>query len=187
MSEQESDHPDLEDFFVPKFNPAELAFAIVLTVFSVVLVVQFDSQTKIIPGKSWVYQPGFWSIQSAVWMVIFGIPYLATVIWKKKNYVGTVTASGEILSWVVASEFAIWFLGYVLIVPILGYIAATTIFCVTLTVRLGYRDKKYIFWSATSGLATVVTFKSFLGVKIPGGLVYEYLPTTIRNFMIVNF
>ena len=38
-----------------------------------------------------------------------------------------------------------------------------------------------------TGIATVVIFKSLLGVKIPGGLVYEYLPGTIRNVMIVRF
>ena len=37
------------------------------------------------------------------------------------------------------------------------------------------------------GLATVVVFKSFLSVKIPGGMIYEYLPGAIRTFFILNF
>jgi hypothetical protein len=41
--------------------------------------------------------------------------------------------------------------------------------------------------SVLIALSIVLVFKTFLEVKIPGGIIYEYLPDTLRNFMILNF
>ena len=41
--------------------------------------------------------------------------------------------------------------------------------------------------AAFTGLGIVLVFKAALSVKIPGGAIYEYLPDTLRNFLIVNF
>jgi hypothetical protein len=38
-----------------------------------------------------------------------------------------------------------------------------------------------------TGLFIVLIFKTFLEVKIPGGAIYEFLPNTLRSFMILNF
>ena len=63
---------------------------------------------------------------------------------------------------------------------------ATVLFCLVLTYRLGYRGAKFHVAAALTAVATVVVFKSFLGVKIPGGAVYEYLPAALRNFMVLH-
>jgi hypothetical protein len=58
--------------------------------------------------------------------------------------------------------------------------------CVLLALRLGY-NARMAAWSAVGGLATVLLFKTFLSVKVPGGAIYEYLPNGLRAFMITYF
>ena len=89
--------------------------------------------------------------------------------------------------WLLALEYFGWFMEYVYVTPIIGYLAATVLFLVALTLRVGYRDKRMLVGAAAVGFAIVLIFKSFLNVKIPGGAVYEALPDSIRSFMIVNF
>jgi len=72
-------------------------------------------------------------------------------------------------------------------VPIIGYLLATLIFMPLLVFRAGYREKRLLLLSMIIGLTIVVVFKSFLSVKIPGGMIYEYLPDAMRSFMLINF
>ena len=60
-------------------------------------------------------------------------------------------------------------------------------FCVLLSLRAGYRDRRVLGGMALFGVAVVVVFKSLLRVSIPGGALYELFPEAIRNFLIVNF
>lgn len=58
---------------------------------------------------------------------------------------------------------------------------------VILCLRAGYRGAGPIIAAALVGLLIVLIFKTGLSVSIPGGAVYEYLPTDLRKFMLVNF
>lgn len=93
----------------------------------------------------------------------------------------------EAAGWLLALEYLAWFMAYVYITPIVGYLAATLVFLVLLTLRVGYRDRRMMIAAVVVAFVIVLVFKSFLGVKIPGGAVYEYLPDALRSFMIINF
>ncbi len=41
-----------------------------------------------------------------------------------------------------------------------------------------------ILAAAVAGLLTVVVFKSLIGAQIPGGELYNYLPSQVRPFML---
>ena len=90
-------------------------------------------------------------------------------------------------SWLRAFEYFGWFMLYVYATPFIGYLAATVLFMVALTWRAGYRDRRLTLAAVAAAFAIVLIFKSFLGVKIPGGAVYEFLPDSVRSFMIINF
>ena len=92
----------------------------------------------------------------------------------------------ESWKWLTAFEWVGWFLAYVWLVPIIGYLPITIAFTVALAYRLGYRAARWYWIAAAFGTAVVVLFKSFLSVKIPGALLYEYFPSAIRNFFILN-
>lgn len=115
-------------------------------------------------------------------MTGFGLLYLASH-WRQ---ILTGTAE-ETLLWLRAVEYVLWFMAYVWIVPVIGYLPATLLFTVTLSIRQGYRSQKQIINAAAVGLGIVLVFKTGLSVKIPGGALYEFLPASLRNFMIVNF
>ena len=89
--------------------------------------------------------------------------------------------------WASVVEWAGWFLAYVLLVPIIGYLPVTVAFTLLLTWRVGYRDRIMMISAVLFAIAVVLVFKSFLQVKIPGSALYEYLPGALRSFFILNF
>ena len=89
--------------------------------------------------------------------------------------------------WASVVEWAGWFLAYVLLVPIIGYLPVTVAFTVLLTWRVGYRDRIMMISAVLFAIAVVLVFKSFLQVKIPGSALSEYLPGALRSFFILNF
>jgi hypothetical protein len=89
--------------------------------------------------------------------------------------------------WFRALEYVVWFLAYVMMVPRLGYLPSSIIFAIILTLRLGYRSPRMLLSAAVFGISVVLIFKTFLQVKVPGGAVYEYLPTAARSFMLTYF
>lgn len=105
--------------------------------------------------------------------------------WRKRTRHSQIAITLEVLHWSKAVEYILWFMAYVWLVPLVGYLPVTLMFCFALTCRLGYRDKRMIVAALLIAIAIVVIFKSFLAVKIPGGALYEYLPVAIRNFMIL--
>jgi hypothetical protein len=50
---------------------------------------------------------------------------------------------------------------------------------------MGYRSRLMMGISAAFAVFVVLLFKAFLSVKIPGGMVYEYLPGELRSFFIL--
>ncbi|MCI2397836.1 tripartite tricarboxylate transporter TctB family protein [Aliiroseovarius subalbicans] len=93
----------------------------------------------------------------------------------------------EAKAWLSVLEWAGWFLAYVFLVPLIGYLPVTLVFAPLLTWRIGYRSRLLLWSSVVFGFVVVVVFKSFLQVKIPGAALYEYLPGALRNFFILNF
>lgn len=93
----------------------------------------------------------------------------------------------EALIWLSVIEWAAWFLTFVFLVPVLGYLPVSVIFAPLLTWRMGYRSRLLLGISVVFAALVVVVFKSFLQVRIPGAMIYEYLPGALRSFFILNF
>lgn len=187
MSEKSERKVEIAELFIPKFHPAELVFAIALVALSVFLFSQFEAQTRVIEGKELAGQPGFWSWISIVGMLLFGTPYLVTVLLKVRTDNGRASVPQELLQWVVTVEYVLWFMAYVMLVPWLGYLLSTIAFSMLLLFRVGYSKRNFFLWALIFDLVMIAIFKGFLRVNIPGGEIYEYLPPALRNFMISNF
>ena len=163
-------------------KPGGVLFALIFLVLAVFLLTQLPTQTKFSGSGQLFAQPRFWPGVGVVGMVGFGAVHLAGV-WRTR----TGGALGEAVVWLRAFEFFVWFMAYVTAVPVVGYLAATLLFTTLLALRMGYRRRTQLGLAALLGLAIVLTFKTALAVKIPGGVVYEYLPNDLRAFMILNF
>lgn len=158
-------------------------FAICFVVLSALLLSQIQDQTKWANRTILFAQPRFWPAVGLIGMVLFGALHWLSLPSKLPRP----GDGAEALSWLLALEWVGWFLIYVLLVPIVGYLPITLVFAVLMAKRVGYRGLKWTMISGGFGLAVVLLFKTFMGVKIPGAAVYEYLPGALRSFFILNF
>ena len=161
----------------------QLIFAAAFLLISVFLLSQIGEQTKWVAKTKFFAQPRFWPAVGLIGMVVFGGAHLWNLPRRRLRRSDVVEAR----KWVFVVEYALWFLVYVWAVPIIGYLPATLILVPLMLWRLGYRNKLYLTVGTIFGFGVVVFFKSFLEVKIPGGLIYEYLPGALRSFFILNF
>lgn len=166
-------------------HPAQWIFATMLLVGSLILLSQLGEQAKFPASKPFVSQPGFWPAISLSGMTFFAACFLYSS-WKNRAPDGTASAASEVLAWFKVIEYPLWFLTYVWVVPLAGYLLSSLIFPVLMCWRLGYRDKRFYGIALIVSFSVVVIFKSLLEVKIPGGEIYNYLPEALRNFMIIN-
>lgn len=164
-------------------RPGDLVFALAFMVFSLTVLFLLPSQTTWVDSTILFAQPAFWPIVGVLMMVGFGaVQLLSSIVSTRQEGRGT-----EVVYWLRSLEFVAWFLCYVWIVPLIGYLPATVLFAMLLCLRLGYRSKSSLFWAASFGFLVVTVFKAGLQVKVPAGAIYAYLPDSIRTFMMVNF
>lgn len=161
-------------------RPGDLVFAVLFFSFAVFLAGNLDTQTRWVSRTSLFAQPSFWPTVSIVGMVVFGaLHWLGSIM--SKRIPGRLQ---EIWFWIRSLEYACWFMIYVWLVPLVGYLFSTVFFAVFLVVRVGYRRRTFIWSALISASVIVLIFKAGLQVKIPGGALYEYLPTSLRSFML---
>ena len=91
----------------------------------------------------------------------------------------------EARRWIEPLEYLVWFIVFVFAVPRLGFLPMSLVFDCALTWRLGYRSRTALWLSALFAVAVTILFKGFLGVNIPGGQIYEFLPGSVRTFFLV--
>ncbi len=173
----------LQDLFKRYRRPGDLVFSVFFLLFCVFMLSNLEDQTTWVKGGKLMAQPAFWPYLSVISMAVFATLHLIS------GLVSPVIAGRwtEVAFWLRSIEYAVWFLAYVLIVPILGYLPGTILFTIILCLRLGYRQRRTLINAALFAIVVVVLFKSMLQVKVPGGQIYEYLPTTLRSFMLTYF
>ena len=161
----------------------QLIFALLFLSLSILLLSQLGDQTKWIKKAKFAAQPRLWPMIALTGMVFFTGLHL----WRLPRREVLQVDLQEAKRWLHVIEYCVWFIAYVWVVPNLGYLISTVIFLPALAYRAGYRNQKMIIYAAGIGFCIVVIFKSFLEVKIPGGVIYEFLPNVLRNFFILNF
>ncbi|MQY43987.1 tripartite tricarboxylate transporter TctB family protein [Epibacterium sp. SM1969] len=164
-------------------RPGDLVFAIGFFGFSLIVAALLPSQAKFLGNKTLVAEPGFWPFVGVAMMVGFGALHLLSTY----NAPRLPGRAREIEFWVRALEFVVWFAIYVHGVPKIGYLPATVLFAVILAIRLGYRGALALVSAGGFAVVVVLIFKSGLGVKLPAGEIYRYLPDGIRSFVMLNF
>ena len=173
----------IKHFFQRERKPGDLVFAIAFLLLSLFLLSQLGNQTQWVKRTKLFAQPAFWPAVSLIGMSLFAVlHYLGSIM--SARIAGRMK---ELAFWLRSLEFAAWFMLYVWLVPITGYLPTTVFFALFLTFRVGYRTKQMYIASVCVAVAVVVIFKGLLSVKIPGGEVYEYLPDAWRNVMLLYF
>jgi len=161
----------------------QLLFAVLFLAASALLLARLGDQTKWLNGKALFAQPRFWPAIGVGGMVVFGALHLWHL--PRRRFTRPDYLEGRV--WLSILEWVLWFLAYVIAVPIVGYLPTTLIFAPLLSRRMGYKSPRMMWISIAFAFVIVVLFKSVLQVKIPGALAYEYLPGALRSFFIVHF
>ena len=173
-----------DDPFLASKGPrrGQLLFALAFAGFAIFILSNLGNQTEWVPRTKLFAQPGFWQGVAGAGMVLFGLLHLRGVRRGKGLRRPWISREdrAEARIWLQPLEYTAWFMVYVLAVPRIGHLPATMIFAPALTWRLGYRSPRLLWASLVFGVAVVLIFKGVLGVKIPGGAVYEYLPDGLR-------
>jgi len=173
----------LQALFKRYRRPGDIVYASIALVFSVFLLSQLLEQTAWRAGDKLFAQPRFWPAVGLLGMVAFATLHLMGSLlseriegrWK------------EVLLWLSAFEYAAWFVAYAVAVPLAGYLPATVLFAVLLTLRVGYRSALMLGSAALAAVLIVLLFKTFLKVNLPAGQIYETLPDGLRQLMLVHF
>ncbi|MBB96467.1 MAG: hypothetical protein CML68_17960 [Rhodobacteraceae bacterium] len=161
----------------------QVVFGLLLVGTAVWLLGLIGTQTRWVDKTALFAQPRFWPAVGLGVMAVCAGLHLWRLPWRRL----TRFDRAEALKWLSALEYVGWFLAYVWLVPIAGYLPVTMVFLPALTWRLGYRDRRWLVLSVALAVAIVVLFKAFLSVRIPGAAAYEYLPDAMRSFFILNF
>ncbi|MFD0916063.1 tripartite tricarboxylate transporter TctB family protein [Pseudahrensia aquimaris] len=171
-----------ENFLLSKTRTAgQFLFFAAFLALSLFLLSLAGWQTRWIEDSKLFAQPRFWPVVALVIMAAFSALHLWRL--KRRRLISLDWQEAKI--WAQPLEYVAWFMAYVWTVPVIGYLLASLIFPPLLCYRIGYRDRKLLAASVLFGLATVIVFKSLLSVRIPGGMIYEALPDTLRSFFIL--
>lgn len=163
----------------------DTTFNAAFLVFSLFLLSQMWSQTTWADGQIFAAQPGFWPRLAVIGMALFSALNLYFSIRDPNAQERSAGLGEEVVLWARSVEFGLWFMAYVFATPAIGYMPASIAFAVALALRVGYRSGGALLWAAVAGAATVLLFKSFLQVKIPGGSIYESLPDGLRSLFVL--
>lgn len=186
--EHKIDRHEAEEIFEHEHFPGDTFFALFFVVVSVFLLSQIGEQTKWVEGVEIMMQPRMWPLISLLGMLIFGLGNLFySYKALKQQSKHTLFESRELINWLKPIEYACYFLIYVYLVPVLGYLLASILFFIFLCLRTGYWQPKMLLIGIVISVLIVLLFKTFLQVKIPGGQIYDWFPDHIRNFLISYF
>lgn len=167
-----------QELFKRDRRPGDLVFAVAFVAFALFLLWCLPTQAPWQKGVAFAAQPALWPTISILGMVGFGV----------LHWIGSVCSPRiagrwrEMFIWGRALEFGGWFIAYVLILPVVGYLPASLIFAITLTLRLGYRSARALAAAAALAVVTVLLFRGLLHANVPAGAIYQHLPDGVRAF-----
>lgn len=164
-------------------KPGELLFCAAFLIFAAALLAMMGWQTSWLPRANLAAQPRLWPAISLSGMALFGF-----ILWlRTRSIARTPGRWQEAAVWLRALEYISWYVVYVVCIPFLGYLPSTILFCVLLTLRLGYRSRMALLSAFGFALFVVLTFKTAFNVKMPGGALYDLAPSGLRYILIRYF
>lgn len=171
----------LQELFRRYRRPGDFVIAFLSFAFALFLALCLPYQVTWVEGSGLFAQPAFWPTVAIGLMIVFSTLHMIGAL-VSERIPGRLQ---EVIQWIKAIEYGLWFMAYVFVVPELGYLPSTILFAVSLTFRLGYRGWKWSAMAALFAVVVVVLFKTFLHVKIPAGAAYDLLPPGgLRSFFL---
>ncbi|MEM8701635.1 MAG: tripartite tricarboxylate transporter TctB family protein [Pseudomonadota bacterium] len=168
----------LQELFRRHRRPGDIVFALLFLGFSIFLLSQVYGETSWVKRTKWFAQPRFWPAVSLIFMTFFAL----------LHFIGSLCSPRilgrwlEVVFWLRSIEFVLYFLLYVAIVPLLGYLPSTVLFTCLLTTRVGLATPRFLMAASAFAICVALIFRAFLQVKIPAGQLYEAFPDPLKAF-----
>lgn len=170
------------EFFPEGRKPGEILFSALMILLGGLLLAALPWQTSWIDGRGLAAQPRTWPALSLGGLIVFSALHFG----QRLKATRTPGRWKEGLTWILSVEYIAYYMAYVWAIPVIGYLPATALFCVLITLRVGYRGKA-IWIALCFALFVVLVFKAGFNVKIPSGALYDYAPESIRYTLIRYF
>lgn len=167
-----------QELFQRYRRPGDKVFAVVFLLFALFLFSQLGEQTQWVKRTKWFAQPSLWPTVAVCGMVLFGA-FHALGSFVSPRIPGRWR---EVVFWLRSLEYVLYFLIYVVLVPLCGYLPSTLVFALFLALRAGFRSKQALGLVVLFALSVAIVFRGFLQVKIPAGQIYNHLPDALRTF-----
>ena len=129
----------------------QFAFALGFLTIAAILLILIGDQTAWVNKTKLSAQPRFWPAVGLILMVVMVGLHLWKMPWRGLTRFDRV----ELRRWLTVFEFAGWFMVYVLVVPVLGYLPTTLIFVPALAWRMGYRSRRMMVICVAFSFAVV--------------------------------
>ncbi len=172
-----------DDRFTKTKSSGQVVFVLAAILIVAILLSQITGQTVWTDrARNFASQPRFWPAVALLVMLAGFVGHFALMWRRRPNALDWI----ETRRWTEPLEYLFWFMAYVLAVPVAGFLPMSLLLALALTWRLGYRSRLHLGCAGAFAVATVLLFKSFLGVNIPGGRIYEILPGALRSFALTN-
>ncbi len=184
---EKAEHHDAEELFEHDYHPGLLFASFLLFGLSLFLLYSLDTETKWFNRVKLPLQPRFWPAVVLIGMSFFSGAAFITHVIKWRRRAREASLSKELIKWFLPAEYALWFITYAASIPFAGYLLSTVIFMPLLGYRVGIRKVKTLGLLIMLAIVTVLFFKTGLAVNIPAGMIYDFAPDDIRNFLIKNF
>jgi len=172
-----------DDRFTKTKSSGQVVFVLAAILIVVILLSQVTQQTVWTDrARNFASQPRFWPAVALIVMFAGFVGHFALMRRRRPGALDWI----ETRRWAEPLEYLLWFMAYVLAVPVAGFLPMSLLLALALTWRLGYRRRLHLWCAGGFAIATVILFKGFLGVNIPGGQIYELLPSALRSFALTN-
>jgi len=158
---------------------------------SIVLLILLPFQTDSAPeGQGWWTQPALMPTISLVFFAGTAVYLFAQhlIAAKRSNVeINQSIVRAELFEWIRPLEYFIYYVIYIWLLGIVGYFLSSAIFAIGIGMRVGLRERKWVYISIIFALALTALFRWGLSIFFPAPALFELFPGGLRTFLIRNF
>ena len=158
---------------------------------SILLLILLPFQTDSAPaGQGWWTAPALMPTISLVFFAGTAVYlFVQHMIAARRSNVEVDQAAvrAELFEWLRPLEYFIYYGIYIWLLGLVGYFLSSAIFAVGIAMRVGLRERKWVYFSILFALALTALFRWGLNIFFPAPALFEIMPGGLRTFLIRNF
>lgn len=179
------------DDSIEKTEPGTGVFYGIMAVLSVGLLICIPFATQSGPAnQGWWTQPWLMPTVSLVFFTGTAVYLFAQHLLTARRIdvqVDWAEVSAELFEWLRPLEFFIYYIIYIWLLGLVGYFLSSAIFATGICMRVGLRERRWVYISIIFALTLTALFRWGLHIFFPAAALFEIFPGGLRTFLIRNF